>query len=227
MNPYVTTTPEFHLPNELHEILLNDINGNTCIKAPLNYSKKTTLPTDSWLYKFYMSISFGNGTLQNYRLSELVEQQVVNYFQDFLNFVNQPYKIRYKSMQNVRWCLPHTDRFARGTDSAGSFRSTDGAGTIMGDSCSIYIGIITNNEITNWYSGPTNFQFGDNVFNLFKLKKQESICLEDKKSCLFNNAAIHSVSNCDSSKQRWGLAISWKDISYDELAGLYQRYITK
>jgi len=216
MNPYVTTTPEFHLPNELHEILLNDINNNTCIKATFNISKKNILSTDSWLVKLYVSISSGNGEAQNYRLSELAEQQVVNHFQDFLNFVNRPYKIRYKTLKNVRWFLPHSDRSAYGTNSDGHY----------GDSCSIYIGIITNDEITNWYSGPTNFQT-NSVFNLFKLKKQESICLEDKKSCLFNNAAIHSVSNCDSSKQRWGLAISWHDISYDELVGLYQRYITK
>lgn len=211
---YATLTPEFNLPENLHKQLLTEITTKQSIPSAFYLDANKTQDTDSWLFRLYQRYGFKKGNFQTYRLTEQNEKLVYDHYQGFVDYVGLPYKIRYKSMTGIRWLFPHSDFYD-------SYRGIDNP---MGDSVSIYIGIITNKEITNWYSFNGQFKM-NNIFHLLQLKKEKSICLEDQESCLFDNAAVHSVTRCNPTKERWGLAISWQGVPYAVIAQKYSEYI--
>jgi hypothetical protein len=112
------------------------------------------------------------------------------HYQTFIDHVGAPYKIRLKAMSNVRWLLPHSDRYNNEN----------------GDACSIHIALDVNNEITNWYQFEGQFKMF-NPLHVARLKKQKSIQLKNGQACLFDNQSIHSVTNCHPNKTRWCLSI--------------------
>jgi len=211
---YVSLTPELNLPRDLHLLLVDEITLKKSIPSAFYLDATKTQENDSWLFKLYQKYSFKKGNFQTYRLTEDSEDLVYRHYKQFLDYVGLPYKIRLKSMRGIRWLFPHSDFYD-------SYRGID---TPNGDSTSIYIGIITNSEITNWYSFNGQFKM-NNIFHLLQLKKEKSICLKDRESCLFDNSSIHSVTNCNPKKERWGLAISWQGASFETIKQKYLEYI--
>lgn len=209
---FVLKTPTFDLPDNIHNCLLEDIRHK---KFDGNYSYFTTksVKHQPLLVKLLTKFLFGDVTFQTFQLTKESEELVFNYYKDFINFVNRPYKIRFKNLSNAKAMPPHSDV-------ENSHRGTEYP---KGDYCSIFVGIKTNQEITNWYTYSGDFIM-DKV-NPFKLKKKTSIRLSDRESCLFNNNAIHSVTNCKPENERWALAISWQDITYEELVQKYHDYL--
>ena len=209
---FVLRTPTFDLPNYIHDQLLEDIESG---KFSGNHSYFTTksVKHQPLLIKLLTKFLFGDVTFQTFQLTEESEELVLNHYKDFIKFVDQPYKIRFKNLSNAKAMPPHSDV-------ENSHRGTEYP---AGDYCSIFVGIRTNKEVTNWYTYSGNFIM-DKV-NPFKLKKKTSIVLGNQESCLFNNDAIHSVTNCNPKNARWALAISWQNMTYDELVQKYHDYL--
>lgn len=202
---------DFDLPDNLFQMLLTEIAEQ---KFKGSFSKYTAngFKDDHWIIKLLGKITF-KGYLKTYQLSDQSELEIYKHYKKFIDFVGRPYKIRFKTVGNTRWIPPHSD----------VENSHRGTSNPNGDSCSIFVGIITNQEITNWYSYPKPFKL-DYTFNPFLLKKQKSICLQNQAAVLFDNKTVHSVTNCDVKKERWALAISWQGLEYSELVKLYQEF---
>lgn len=204
-------TPIFDLPDTVHQQLVSDIQ-NCAFRGNFSYFNPNSLKNQSKLIRLLLRFMFGDVTFQTYQLSKSSEEMVYNHYKEFINFVGHPYKIRFKTLSNAKAMPPHSDV-------ENSHRGTEHP---AGDYCSVFIGISTNNETTNWYDYNGTFRL-DNV-NPFKLKKRKSICLQNKQACLFDNDAIHSVTGCNPKKTRWALAISWQNITYEELLQKYYDY---
>jgi len=208
---YAIRTPNFDLPDKLYQRLLTEITS----KQPtllFSFNATTAHGSDSWLFKLWKKFSFKKGSFQIYRLSAETENLVYTQYQEFLDYVGLPYIIRYKSMIGVRWLFPHSD-----------LSDYKERGNGAGASASIYIGILTNKEKTNWYAFDGKFS-ANNVFDVLKLQKKKSICVGNQESFLFDNASVHSVTNCNPDKERWCIAISWPDVPFEVIAQKYTEY---
>jgi hypothetical protein len=212
---YVFRAEYLDLPTDLFELLKSDIDNNRYQQSNFGYTPEHHNNIKSKVRQWFEKLLFRKGYLRLHKLDSESEQLVLAYYQDFINFVNSPYKLRYKTIGETRWIPPHSDVEI-------SERVTGLAGN--GDRTSMFIVIQGNNETTNWFSYPGKFQFGK-WFNPFKLKRQVSKQLEVGKCYLFNTEAIHSVSNCNPNKQRWILTICWNNISHTELCNLYNEFV--
>jgi hypothetical protein len=210
---YVIPTPVFNLPSNLYQRLLTEIDSKQYIPA-FNFNADTIHGSNSWLFKLWQKYSFKKGTFQTYRLSQETENLVLEHYRKFIDYVGLPHIIRYKSIAGVRWLFPHSD-----------LHDYSDIGKSLGASVSIYIGLHTNKEITNWYSFSGNRYSVKNVFNLLKLTKKKSFCLGNQESCLFDNASVHSVTNCSPDKERWCMAISWPGVPFEVIAQKYTEYM--
>lgn len=140
---------------------------------------------------------FGQGYFQVYRLSIELEEEIRYFYRDFLSHVPVPAKIRIKSSQNLNSLVPHSD-------------ARDG-----GDKSSLTVVIISNGETTNWYNAGPEWEMTEQ--SIQDLELQTRLCLGDGHACLFNNSAVHSVTNCDPNKKRFVLTIGWQDLEFESL----------
>lgn len=199
---YHRRASEFTLSGKLHEQLVSEILSQQYVPTDI-FHDRDNLKSNFWSVNFLNNFLF-TGDIRSHRLSEQMEQQVRDYFCKFIDFVNLPCKIRLKTLKNTRWIPPHSDNGAR----------------YNGDQCSISVGIIVNDEKTNWYEV-------EEFAKVKYLKKKETTKLVERVAYLFDNNSLHSVTNCSSKKSRWLLSISWQDIGYKELCHFYQTWITK
>ena len=213
-NKFTLLTPVFDLPVDLHQQLIHDM-AQKDFRGNFSYFNTNSLKNQPLLIKWLTKFMFGDVVFQTYQLSESSEQLVLAQYKDFIEFVGKPYKIRFKTLSNAKAMPPHSD----------VENSHRGTAHPKGDYCSVFVGVITNNETTNWYTYAGRFVM-DRV-NPFKLKKKKSITVQDRQACLFDNNAIHSVTNCKPENTRWALAISWQDITYDELLKKYYDYCNR
>jgi hypothetical protein len=193
--------PQLSLPVHLHQELVEHIHTGRIIKSKMIISADTQ-PT-LWT-KLTARITWGQGRLQVYRLEDDIEQRIRQHYSEFLSTIPVSAKLRLKSTQHTNLLAPHSDAY-------------DG-----GDTASITVAILTNGEITNWYNAGKEYMFS--IFNWTKLKRQTSLTLRDNDACLFNNSAVHSVTNFKSSNSRYVLTIGWQNISFEELVGAWINY---
>ena len=210
-NQYCLLTPNFDLPQDLYQLLLKDIRSQE-FRGNFSYFDPEKFKAKSKIIQFLKDCFFGQVVFKTHQLSELSEIAVLNHYRSFIEFVGRPYKIRFKTLSQAKMMPPHSD----------VSNSNKGTKFARGDYCSVFIGLLTNQEQTNWYT--YNGIFNINRINLFKLKKRKSICLQNQQACLFDNDAIHSVTKCNPKNTRWALAISWQDITYNELLEKYYDY---
>ena len=199
---YHRRVPEFTLTDKLHKQLVSEILSQQYIPTDISHDRNN-LKSNFWSVNFLNNFLF-TGDIRSHRLSESMEKQVRDYFHKFIDFINLPCKVRFKTLKNTHWIPPHSDNGAR----------------YNGDRCSISVGIIVNDETTNWYEV-------EEITKIKYLKKKEAAKLVEKVTYLFDNNSLHSVTNCSPKKSRWLLSISWQDIGYAELYQLYQTWITK
>jgi hypothetical protein len=198
---HVILVPQLSLPVHLHQELVEHIHTGRIIKSKMIISADTQ-PT-LWT-KLTARITWGQGRLQVYRLEDDIEQRIRQHYSEFLSTIPASAKLRLKSSQHVNLLAPHSDAY-------------DG-----GDTASITVAILTNGEITNWYNAGKEYLF--NIFNWTKLKRQTSLTLGDNDACLFNNSAVHSVTNFKSSNSRYVLTIGWQNTSFEELVEAWINY---
>jgi hypothetical protein len=191
--------PQLSLPAHLHYELIEHIHTNRVIKSTMGRVSQPTM----WK-KLTDKILLGRGRFQVYRLEDDIEKRIRQHYSEFLSTIPVPAKLRLKSCQHVNLLEPHSDAY-------------DG-----GDTASLTIGILTNGEITNWYNAGKEYTFG--AFNWTKLKRQTSLTLGDNDACLFNNSAVHSVTDCKSSDSRYVLTIGWQNLSFEELVEAWINY---
>ena len=193
-NSQVVLEPNLNLPQDILQELQEHIATSRVVPSFFNLSANTGKTFwEKLLFKFY----FGTGQFQVYRIDQALEDRITAHYQDFLKLIPAPAKIRLKSTQGVRSLLPHSD-------------AAEG-----GDTASLTIAVVTNGEITNWHNaGP---EFKTTPFSLLRLKKTKSVCLEPGQACLFNNSAVHSVTNCQPGAKRYVLTIGWQTVDFDQV----------
>jgi hypothetical protein len=199
---YHCRAPEFDLDKNLHKQLISEIKSQTYVSSDI-FHDRSNLKSDFLLINFLNKFLF-TGDIRSHRLSDSMESMVKKHFQEFIDFVNLPCKIRFKTIKNTKWIPPHSDNGAR----------------YHGDLCSISIGVIVNNEKTNWYE---SCNFGKIKF----LSKKETTKLIPACAYLFDNNSMHSVTECVPQKSRWLLSLSWQDIEYNQLCKLYETWKNK
>lgn len=209
---YCLLTPNFNLPSDLYRRLVIDIQEKN-FRGNFSYFDPEKFKSKSKIVELLKELIFGRVVFKTHQLDTETEAEVINQYRSFIDFVGLPYKIRLKTLSQAKMMPPHSD----------VANSNKGTTFPKGDYCSIFIGLLTNQEKTNWYS--YNGIFNINRINFFKLKKQKSLILKNQQACLFDNNAIHSVTNCNPKNTRWALAISWQDITYEELLQKYNDYI--
>ena len=197
--------PRLDLPQKLYHQLIEHIGKKLIIKSA---SYKSINETTNWFQQLIYRWYLGQGQFQVYRLPDEIETEITNHYSEFLKYINRPVKIRLKSMSNCRGLMPHSDANSGG------------------DTASLTIGVMTNNEITHWYNAGAEFDI-DNVslWQLFRLKQTDSMRIQDTQACLFNNERVHSVSNGNNAS-RFLLVLSWQDVTFDQLQHAYLKWIS-
>jgi hypothetical protein len=201
---YAVIAPALDPGKDLYNALIGQIHTHSCQPSKFYMDGTNNNGQEPWFNRLYQQLSFSSGKFQIYTLSPTAEDLVYKHYQTFIDHVGAPYKIRLKAMSNVRWLLPHSDRYNNEN----------------GDACSIHIALDVNNEITNWYQFEGQFKMF-NPLHVARLKKQKSIQLKNGQACLFDNQSIHSVTNCHPNKTRWCVSISWQHINYQDLVNTF------
>jgi hypothetical protein len=197
---FVKVCPNLALPDILYDEILEHISDHRLIASwlTLDATQNSYQKTFKFWQRLFNRWCFGKGRLQIYKLKPELEQKIRDHYRVLISQFSEEAKIRIKSMENIHHMLPpHSD-------------AADG-----GDTCSIYIPLLTNQEITTWYAADKEFRL--TPINWWKLKPAVRLILRNNCACLFNNSAVHSVTNFDPNKKRYGLAISWKTVSYQQL----------
>jgi hypothetical protein len=195
-------TPNLDLPESLFNEIKLSVDQNNIDKSLYQKTKKDGI---GWINKISYKYSFKQGGFYIYRLDPVLEQKVLDYYTKFIELVGEVPKVRLKITDSVKQLPVHSDIY-------------NGAG----DKSSIITLIKGTNECTNWYQGDSNFKF--TIWNLFKLKKIDSIIFAPGKSYFFNNDRLHNVTNVTPNTKRFLLAVSWKDRSIADLEKFYKLY---
>lgn len=214
-NEYVIRAEGLDLTPTLYNLLNTDIANKKYQQSNFGYTPKHHDNIQSKFRQWFEKLLFKKGYLKIHKLNEQSEQLILEHYKQFVEYVGQPFKIRYKTMGETKWIPPHSDVEI-------SERVTGIPGN--GDRTSLFVIIQGNGEKTSWFSYPGKFQFGK-WFNPFKLKRQVTKELEIGKCYLFNTEALHSVSNLNPNKQRWVLTICWNTVSHQQLCEHYNRFI--
>ena len=197
----VQLAPDLNLPQTILQDLQQHIATGRVVPSFFNLSANTG---KSFWEKILFKLYFGTGQFQVYRIDQALENKITAHYHDFLKLIPTPPKIRLKSTQGVRSLLPHSD-------------AADG-----GDTASLTIAVMTNGEITNWHSAGAEFKL--TPLSLLQLKRTTSVCLEPGQACLFNNAAVHSVTNCQPKAKRFVLTIGWQTVDFDQVLKAWEAW---
>ena len=178
--------PDLDLPNQLLIQIQQAVHSGTIVPSFFHQSRNTGKTLwERILFRYY----FGqHGMFRVYRLEKDLEKSIQDHYKNFITRHTNTPKIRLKATHNVRSLIPHSD-------------AADG-----GDTVTLTIGVLTNNEITSWYNQGASFRF--NFWSLLKLKKICSVNLQPGEAYIFNNSTVHGVNKCDPTKTRMVLTIS-------------------
>ena len=192
--------PKLNLPDQLHAEIVDHIRTQRVIPSLMQINSSTGRTVwERILFQYY----FGNkGKFQVYRLEDDLEMRIRNNYKKFLDQFAVPPKIRLKSSKYVRAFPPHSD-----------------AGYPGGDTASLTVPIVTNGETTSWYDAGPEFKMSWS--SLRRLRKITSLTLGPNHACLFNNKAVHDVTNCKPGAERYVLVIGWRDVEFDQLINTY------
>ena len=194
-------TPNLDLPDELFNEIKSSVEQNKIIRSWFHETRNTG---EGWFNQLLFKYCFKQGWFYIHKLESELEQKVLDHYAPFCKLLGHTPKVRLKIAYDVRRLPPHSDA------------------STGGDTSSIVTLIKGNNEITSWYNAEKDFK--STAWNLLRLKKIASTCLESGSSHLFNNARVHSVTNCRPHNTRYLLAVSWQNVSYAELEKTYQSY---
>ena len=95
---YHRRVPEFTLNDKLHKQLVSEILSQQYIPTDI-FHDRNNLKSNFWSVNFLNNFLF-TGDIRSHRLSESMEQQVRDYFHEFINFINLPCKVRFKTLKN-------------------------------------------------------------------------------------------------------------------------------
>lgn len=197
---HAVLVPELNLTDQLHAEIVEHICTQRVIPSLMHLDSSTGRTVwERILFQYY----FGNkGKFQVYRLEDDLEVRIRKHYKKFLDQFAVPPKIRLKSSKYVRAFPPHSD-----------------AGYPGGDTASLTVPIVTNGETTSWYDAGREFKLSWS--SLRKLQRKTSLTLGDNHACLFNNYAVHDVTNCLPDTSRHVMTIGWRDVDFDQLVNTW------
>lgn len=221
MSKYAERADLLDLPEDLYQEIIEELFElmNDSSNSINHYRGSNAIKSNFSWRKVFLNL-FLSGGIRTLKLSDNINDKIINHCHNFLNFTGPPDSIDFKIMPNFIFLPPHIDRETYVV--AKSINDEDFQCKFEHQNSSLNFGILTNGERTNWYTYPGNFN--SQSMNPFKLKKVKSICAKPREAYLYDNSSIHSVSRGKLFKKRCILSFFWNNKSYAELLNAYQLY---
>lgn len=203
INKHILKTPDLDLPDHLLNQVLSEIDLEIAKTSGHDYRSTGDCLTE----KILRCIAIGLGHTRAYRLSEQLETTLKHHYQQLVDKISHPCKVRVKSFHRVNWIPIHADRNRTSP---------------QGDTASLSIGIKTNGEQTSFYDWSGSKMFEATVPNLMSCRKVDTITLSTGEAYLFDNSQPHSVTGFRFNQPRHLLVLSWPGLEFQELKQIYQ-----
>ena len=222
---YFMPAARFDIPDAVYQTLIHDIESGKTTASKFTTSGEIN-PSRDPLYNFYYKLGCKDGFFTLYNLPDSTKSKIEQIYEPFLDFVGKAYRIKLKSMQGMRWLVPHSDKW----DTYKFYTSQETSKnvdilkhSVYGDACSIHVGLKTNHEITTWYK--THDPYEHTSWQRIWLQKAAKLKVENQRAYLFNNTALHGVTGFRRDLSRWVLTITWEDMDYADLVRRYKDFI--